>query len=225
MFRFMCLLLGAIVPVFCAPVDCLTGTLADYLTLPADGCSLGPVTVSDFANPGVLPTSTEIAPSTINVTPIFDASPGLRFEYGASAGPGEVFQSIVEFVLSFPSSAASFGELRGEMAALSGGAASATSEFCSGTFAGGLCTGSSQVLAVFHIGDATDDFDRQSLPPGAIFAIRHDVVADGGLDASASVDAAELRFSQVPEPATAATVLTALAAFLVCRRCRTRRRI
>jgi hypothetical protein len=213
MVRLVILAVAISAALIAAPMDCTPGSLADYLLLPADGCRIGPAVVSDFFNAGVLPGSTELSPALISVTPLAGGSaPGFRFAYGAAAGPGEVFQSVVQFLVSMPLTG--FGTLQmGNSAVTTGGAAAVTSEFCFGTFIGdGLCDSSTEVLGVFDIGDDSDKFDRRGFPPTAAFAVRLDAVADGGLNSSASLEAAELRFGQVPEPSTATTVCIALAA-------------
>ncbi|MEX2262706.1 MAG: PEP-CTERM sorting domain-containing protein [Bryobacteraceae bacterium] len=210
------------------PIDCLPGTLADYIALPADGCQLGPAVFSDFVNPGVLPGSTEISPGSIGVNPLFDPlQPGLLFTYGADAAGPTVLQSVVEFLVSSPSPPgfvfASL-EITGN-SVTDPGLALATSELCFTGFIGGICTGSSQVLAAFDIGFDSSTFDSRGLAPLSALAVRHDVVVDGGLSGSASLATAELRFGRlnaVPEPATAALVFATLVATIVSTRRRRR---
>lgn len=211
------------------PIDCLPGTLADYISLPADGCQLGPAVFSAFVNPGVLPGSTEISPDSIAVSPLFDpVQPGLLFTYGADAAGPTVLESVVEFLVSAPSPPgfvfASLG-IAGN-SATDPGLALATSELCFTGFIGGICTGPSEVLAAFDIGIGSSTFDSRGFAPLSALAVRHDVVVDGGFTGSAALGTAELRFSRVnavPEPATAAVVFATLVAMIISTRCRRQR--
>jgi hypothetical protein len=201
MIRYLIPLVVSAMTVLGAPVDCATGTLGDYLSL-SSGCRLGSVVVSDFFNPGVLPSSTEIDAASIGVLPLLDSSlPGLRFTYNADAGAGEVLQSILQFAVASPATGFATLRLIGGSAS-PGGAALATSELCSGAFVDGLCSGFPQVLGVFDIGSDRLDFARRDFATLTNFFVRFDAVADGGFDSSASLVAAELRFGQVPEPST-----------------------
>jgi hypothetical protein len=196
------------------PVSCVTGTLSEYLMLPGEGCSLGNTVVSSFINPGVLPGSTEIDPAAITVTPLLDPSfPGLLFTYDRMATGGAVFQSVVEFLITFSGTAPGFASLRSTGASADpGGATVVTSEFCPGDITG--CGAAAVVLGVFDVGVDALTLDSRALPAGALFAVRHDAVIDGAFG-DASLGSAELTFTQIPEPGTALTFLGALAFFAI----------
>jgi hypothetical protein len=200
-----------------APADCVQGTLADYFALPIEGCSLAGPVVSDFLNPGVLPGSSEIDPTTVMVTPLFGGvdGPGLLFSYGATASVGQVLESVAEFVLTFSAEAQGRASLRSQGTSVSdGGAVVVTSEFCLGSLFAGVCDGVVVPLGVFDVGLDAQTFDQRELAAAAVYSVRHDAVIDGTFG-PAALESVELRFSQIPEPSTAATCLMSVAGLAV----------
>jgi hypothetical protein len=209
MLRLVVLCLAMASASFAAPVSCAAGSLADYLSLGAEGCSVGTTVFREFVNPGVLPGSTELVPGEIVVTPLMDPlSPGLAFTYDATADPGLVLQSVVEFVV-FSLSPLQYGSLRmtGNSAA-PGSALAVTSEICTAPQAS-ACLAAPEVLGVFDVGVDAVTFDSRYFLPASLLRVRHDAVLDA-VEGAVSIGTAELRFAAVPEPGTQMLVVAGL---------------
>jgi hypothetical protein len=200
------------------PMSCVPGTLADYLSLPPDGCTIGSAVVSEFALSVLTEGSTEIAPADIQVNPLLDAyNEGLLFTYGANAHGGDIKESAVEFLVAAEAGRLTFGSLSaGGMAASGDAAVAGSTEFCFDLFVAGLCSAGSVVTLVADAGGVQSTFDSQTFAAVSALAVRHDIVIDGGLNGSASLESADVRFGVVPEPATSGTVaMILLATFLI----------
>jgi hypothetical protein len=214
--RLIALCLATLVTAFGVPMDCVSGSLADYISLPEEGCRIGQTVFSQFLDPGPLPGSEPIDPASVLIDPVMDPiSLGLLFTYNATAGPGMVRQSVVEFFISSP---AEFQYATLQMTGNDvdiGSVVVVTSEICDFIFLGG-CEGTPEVLGVFDDGINTAAADIRSLSARRIFAVRHDMVLDATFGTSAAIGSAELRFA-VPEPATGAVVFAALTAAFVVR--------
>jgi hypothetical protein len=83
---------------FCAVPECKTGTLASYIELGADGCSIGSIVVFDFFL-SVIPTGAkEIPAEMVTVKPSrADSRPQLEFRVDAKAEPGEFLDQAFSF--------------------------------------------------------------------------------------------------------------------------------
>ena len=205
--RFLAAVLVTAAALAAAPVNCTNGTVADYSSLGSEGCAIGDIVVLPFSNPGVVPGSMELDPAAVGVMPIFDAQrPGLLFTYNAQAGPGDILESAVAFSLlsSKPLGAVTL-RLLGSSASPDGVAVITTD------------LGAPGFLAVFDIGVDAELVDTRTIGPLTGLDILHDAVVDGGLNGSASLTGAELRFQTVPEPSAFLPVLLSLA-FLIRRR-------
>jgi hypothetical protein len=206
-----------------AAPNCTSGTLADYLGLPAEGCRLGPRVLSAFEALPVLSGATEIDPAAVQVMPTVAGATGsllLTFSNGAAQN-GAILESF--FALTVEPDAAT-GEnvtlaLMNASASMDG-VVTGIVELCDDAIFLGLCTGNSQALI-----SLVSSFDSLPVSSGSLgqvpaFFLSHDITVDAGLNGAASIGAAQLTFTTVPEPGTAAGCLAALAlaAALRCRK-------
>jgi hypothetical protein len=212
MIRSVLLLLCLVGTMSAVPMDCTTGSLADYLALPMEGCNIGGKTFLEFMNPGVLSGAVELSPGVVTVTPLFDLDrEGLLFTYDAAAASGMALQSIVMFRVQSNTNGIGAGALRlSGSSAVPDGVAVVSSDLCPDGFTAGLCDGPSTTLITVDDGVAPFLFDSGQFPAVFSLDVRHDAVIDGGLGGAAALGSAELRFTTVPEPASAAIVLIGL---------------
>jgi hypothetical protein len=205
---------------FGAPLDCVHGTLADYAALEEEGCRLGTRVLSGFA---LGPTGGSPIPSSaITVSPSVAGLTGsLLFAFdNASASAGQVLQTLVFMSVDPDNDLGEIVSLQLTGATATGnGVVTGVAELCNGFFAGvGTCSGPS--TAVVTLVSATDNlpFDSQSIGPASIYSLSHDIVVDGSPDGSASLAAAQLTFTSIPEPGTAGALAIGLTCLVLLRR-------
>jgi len=189
-----------------APLACEPGTLADYISLGSEGCLLNNAVVADFFDVGPIGGfATGIAPEDVLVDPLLTIGGmkfGLQFTYGASAGTGELLES--RFTYTFQTAVA------GPIVALLGmtgstvapdGVNTVVEDFCLGDqFFIDFCGTSMDTAIVFDIGSDSELSALLDLGTFARVGIMNDVVIDGGLAGSASLQAVTNEFVLVPEP-------------------------
>ena len=196
--------LAAFLPSLAQATPCQVGTLQSYIDLGSGGCSIEDKTVSAFVDLGVLGSATPIVPNDITVTPLSTpGNPGLTLDFGATAGPGDLLESLFAFSVAIlpggnPIQAVSLSLLGSEV--VPDGVNTAI--LCLGT-TDPACPTPDPIL-LFDIGDDSQLVDTRTLSPAANLDLVLDVVVDGGLFGGAALSSATLRFLEVaavPEPA------------------------
>jgi hypothetical protein len=184
---------------------CVFGSLEDYIALGGGGCEIEDKTVSGFLDLGVPGSATPILPADIQVTPLLTpGNPGLTFGFGVTAGAGGMLESLFAFsVAVLP------GGLGIEAVSLSllGSVVvpfgANTALLCFGTTDPGCPT--PDPILLFDVGFDSLLTDSREFPPVMTLDLLSDIVVDGGLDGSASLSSATIRFREVaaapvPEP-------------------------
>jgi len=205
---------------FAAPVACVPGTLADYVNLGSDGCMIGNARVFEFVDLGPLGGATGLTADMVDVTPFGGASnPGLQFAFALSAGPGELLESRFAYVLETASPVIAAGLLTMTGSSVDpDGVNTVVEDFCHGEgFVVDFCLAETDTLIVFDIGLDAEFSARLDLPGLTRVGLMKDVVVDGGLAGSASLETATNEFVLVPEPMTGPTLLLGLFACAVLR--------
>lgn len=193
------------IPALADGAPCVPASLADYVSLGAGGCSIGNATFFDFSasTPGE---DTPISPDEVQVAPLSGAL-GLDFILQVTAGPGEAMSVFIGYSLTGPPVTANVLSLSGTT--VSGdGVVLAVEEKCLGdVFAGdapsGPCLGTlmDPPLIVFDIGIEADFSERAPLAATTFFDVFTQIVVDGGLEGSATLNGTVTnRFETAPEP-------------------------
>jgi hypothetical protein len=190
-------------------LSCVSGSLADYVSLGSGGCTIGSNTLFDFTTLSIPAAATEIPASSVTVNPIQNiADFGLDFVLNTSANAGEFFDVRFGYsVTGLPYSSASVG-LSGS-GVIFDGANTAITDLCLGiAFVGDSCGGTPTTLIAFDIGLDSQLLESATFAPVNVLGVITDIGIDGGLDGSASLTGASNRFpgaapTSVPEPPTA----------------------
>jgi hypothetical protein len=222
MIRLFLFMLSFLAALQSAPLDCGAGTLNDYLNLGSDGCRAGSVVLSQFDNPGVFFPGTEINPGDVRIIPLTDpGQSGLQFIYDQTAASSQILQSVVAFVVTpLDSTPFTYSTLAISGAATSGdGVVVGIADLCPGT---DLCLNPAVSNIVASSAIDSTLFSRVDFGPWNSLAVRHDIVIDAGLNGTATLHDASIRFGQVPEPSTFMLALAGLGATAAARRLRSR---
>lgn len=212
------LLLGGSSLAVAAP--CMSGTLADYVTLGASGCSLLAGQARDFVAPLSGQTGfNAIDPSSIFVTPITNPLlPGFTFTLKKTTA--DRLESFFRFSLQGLSSTGQTLTMAGA-AATGDGSVSVVEDLCGGGSFNPTqpinCSGMT-LGPLITLVTATDQFltDAASFKAANFFNIFVDITLDGPgpTTGTATLGSVSLQFaaasSAVPEPATLALLLVAL---------------
>ncbi len=200
---------------------CLPGSLQSYIDLGSGGCSIEDKTVFGFLDLGILGGAIPILPSDVAVTPIeTPGEPGLTFDFGVSAGPGEFFQALFAFSVAVDPGGMPIGAVSlslGGSAVDPDGANSAL--LCIGTLDPACPTPDTVIL--FDIGVDSLLSDSRAFAPLAALDLVADIVVDAGLSGSATLSSATLRFQEirvVPEPVLSIPLAAGLLALTRIRR-------
>ena len=182
---------------------CVTGSLADYIALGPDGCTIGANTVANFTILIGISGADPISPADLTISPLADTfHPGLQTSTDTSASAGDLLEAFFRYDIFGSTYVASAITLGGSSES-GDGAVSYVQNFCAGgVFAlGGLsdCTGIPGDLVTL---DGTQNQDSAALGPVSFLNVTDDLVFDGGLAGSASGGLVSDRFTAVPEPST-----------------------
>jgi hypothetical protein len=181
-----------------APMMCSTQSLADYTGL-TEGCTIGGTLFSNFsAQPSFLAGGIDAA--DVSVTPLASTSTiGFRFSL-----PQQLL-SPQGILIGYRVSNADSARITLEDASASGdGVVTGVLNACvGGTYSGGIptgCSGSDQFALTFQDAIGGDTTAVLSFPLSSLDVFT-DLVADGGINGSASLVSATNLFTPVPEPA------------------------
>lgn len=198
--------LGLFLPSLARATPCQVGTLQSYMDL-ASGCDIEDKTVFGFVDLGVIGGATAIPPGDILVTPLSTpGNPGLTLDFGASAGPSDLLESLFAFsVAVLPGGMPIDGvtlSLLGSQVEPDG---VNTALLCLGTTDPACPT--LETILLFDIGVDSELAGARAVAGLTTLDLLLDVVVDGGTGGSASLSSATIRFQEqagvatVPEPA------------------------
>jgi hypothetical protein len=196
---------GVVAPSSVAAPLCVSGSLADYLSL-IGGCDIGGVTVADFTAVPVLPGVDDIPAADITVTPV----PGLAgFDFGFSHTATAPEQLGTRFRFSLTGGGITGGSLAlRDSTATDDGVVTALEFVCVGgsyaTTDPSGCAGSGEaILAVAHNLLGADPPDLETFGIDSFFDVFVEITIDGGPGSgSASLGVVRTTFASVPEPAS-----------------------
>lgn len=184
-----------------AASTCVDGTLASYIALGANGCTLGTNTLSGFHILSGQASATPIDPGMISITPLGGVpDPEFTAAFNATASTGMLAEAIFTYRISGNLYSGSSINLAGSLAT-NDGTVTDVQNFCAGGTFGqdGLsnCTGAPGTLIVVNSGK-----DQATFPSTAFLNVTDDFTLDGGASGSASGGSITDRFTAVPEPLT-----------------------
>lgn len=183
----------------CGAPACTDGTLASYIALGADGCTIGTNTLAGFQVVSGTAGATELAPLEVAIHPSGgDFDPELTVGVDTSAAANTLLEVIFSYSISGNPYAANAITLSGS-SETGDGAVSYVQNFCAdGTFDAALdCSGVPGALVTV---DGAQNQDSGPVHPASPLVQIDDLVLDGGLAGSASGGTFTDRFSAVPEP-------------------------
>jgi hypothetical protein len=195
-----------------APIACVQGSLLSYEGLGATGCTVGPVTVENFAfnvnssSGGATP----VTDSQITVTP----QTGLKFGLGfSSEGFSVTSGQSVEYLISYlwdPSDDISSIDDALDDPVTPPGLVSITTNACVGVaFSGGSCSGTPVTLNVFDNGITSRTTDQATFAPVEFLGVRKIIDLSGNSNGAASFNS-DTNEITLPEPATWLSAAVAL---------------
>jgi hypothetical protein len=183
----------------CSP--CSSGTLADYISLGATGCTIGGNTVFDFLTVPGIQGGTQVNTASVVISPAGGTfNPGVTAGLDVSASAGNLLEAIFTYKIS--------GQIYGgDTISLSGssetgdGAVTETQSYCAGGSFGpdGVtgCTGTTGALTAV---DGVQNSDSAAFAPVSFLNVTDDFVVDGGVSGSAAAGTITDQFTAVPEP-------------------------
>jgi hypothetical protein len=204
------------------PPACVTNTLDNYLSLGADGCSMGEIAFSNFSfsvtsfGGGAVP----IPPSAILVTPTLENGSLTFSSSGFSVTGSEFVTYLLGYSIDPHPIIRGFDDTLDVDGPTFPGLASITTDLCLlATFTGDSCLepGVPASLHVFDNGIIAQLSDSVDFPPLAVIGVRNtiDLHANG---ANADFTSFTNTAAAVPEPATWLLVSSGLLGLLVRRR-------
>jgi hypothetical protein len=191
-------------PSFAANV-CIPGnTLDTYVALGATGCTIGGLTVKDFAFSVVSSGGgdTPIADTDINVITHFPVGGfGLEFQ---SSGFSVTSTQFVNYLIAYTWDPT--GDMRGASDILDPGTSDIVTDLCIGVaFVGPTCSGTPATLHVFQGGGPSVLTDSTAFAPVAVLGVRNNIA----LTSNGSFNSIE-NDVYIPEPGTLGAVIGGL---------------
>jgi hypothetical protein len=221
-------LFASILGLSAAPIDCVPGTLQDYINLGSTGCALSGKVIANFSELEIPDAATRIPAGSILVTPLdTPLMPSLTFSVDLTATAGSFFDSHFGYSLSAGNPIQGVGLTLADPPVTGDGIITVIKESCfSGTPDGVSCaTPAGDTLIVLAIaGDSTLTAFTPLVSPASLLFVGEDIGIDGGLVGSASFTSTTNTFfasAPVPEPST--WILTALGLLLLPATIRRRR--
>jgi hypothetical protein len=195
---------------------CQIGSFPSYVALGSGGCTIEDKTVFGFTDFGVLGSAIPMLATTV-VTPIpHSGNPGLLFDFGASAGPGELLQALFAFSVSVDPGGNPISSVSLSLASSSAIPDGVnTAILCLGTLDPACPTPDPIILFDIGIEDELDG--ARALPLVTDLDLVADVVVDGGTAGSANLSSMTLRFLEVqvvPEPPLVVPLIASLLALV-----------
>jgi hypothetical protein len=200
----------------CLPLSaatvCVPNTLDTYVALGSTGCTIGELTVKDFAFSVVSSGggATPIADTAINVILHFPVGGfGLEFQSNGFAVTGTQF---VNYLIAFTWDPT--GDMRNASDILDPGTTDILTDLCiNAAFVGPICAGTPHTLHVFQGGGPSQLTDSFDFAPTGLLGIRNNIA----LSSNGSFNSIE-NDVLIPEPAGAALAASALLMLAALRR-------
>ena len=186
----------------CFAAPCGTGSLASYIALGSDGCTIGSNTLFDFRILNGIAGATPISSGAVTLTPSGSAfDPGLSATVNTTANAGTLLESLFTYKI-----AGNFyiGDSIGltNSSASPDGAVTGIQNFCAGgTFGPSGVTGCTAVTGSLLTLSGVQSQDSTSFRLVTLLSVTDDFTLDGGSAGSASGGMLANRFTAVPEPA------------------------
>jgi hypothetical protein len=185
--------------------------LSSFIALGSTGCTVGGNQFANFTTLGVSTGATPISPNNITVNLLNGPSgPGLVFQLNLSAGPGQVFETLIAYQVTGAPLIGNTLSITGASATGDGAVTAVEDKCLNGTFGSGVsgCTGTPRTLIVFAT--EFDSLLSDQLTFGAVprISVVTDIVIDGGPVGTAALSGSvtnQFRTGAnqpVPEPAT-----------------------
>ena len=195
---------------------CLPGTLNDYTSLDASGCSVSTLQFSAFELVPGIGGATPVDPMLVQVTPGGGSfTPALLLTLNVSATAATIQQLIFRFNVAGPAAGASVA--LNSPAATGDGVVTGILDVCAGgSFAGSEpsgCTGSPANAIAFATEGDGQPSGLASFPVNSFFDVFVDLTIDPGLLGTAALPSASVTINAVPEPASWTTLILGLGCF------------
>ena len=189
-----------------AAASCVGGTLAGYVALGVDGCTIGNNTLYDFKvfTAGTAG-ATELAASLVNLTPSGgNYNPSLALSVNQTATAPTALETFFTYDISGTGLVGAFAALSGSSATVDG-AVSGIENYClGGSFgADGVdgCPGSNGALVTLAIDGFSQNTDSAGFSKVSFINVTNDFTISGGTAGTASAGTFIDSFAAVPEPA------------------------
>jgi hypothetical protein len=218
--RITLLLALASLPSLAATTNCMPGTLQSYIELGSDGCQLGTRIISEIALSTILSGGSPIDPTAVTVTPaVMGITASLLFTFDIPPQSTTLLESVFEATVNPASTGDQLGIRLLNAMATGDAAITGTVDLCDGSLVLGTCFGRPLPPAIALVSsDINEPFGSTATGPVLSYGLNHDIVIDPGTNGTASLGAAQLTFTAVPEPGTFLALMTGLTAMFVVRR-------
>lgn len=182
---------------------CTNGSLASYISLGSEGCTIGTNTLYDFQTVSGTAGAMEISTQDVTISPLGgNYNPGFIASISQSTSANNELETIFAYRISGTTYVGDCITL-GSSSETGDGAVTDVQNLCAGGTFGpdGLtgCTGSPGSLLTL---DGTQNQDATGLGSVSLLSVTDDFTLDGGLAGSAAGGNFTDRFSAVPEPSS-----------------------
>ena len=195
------LILAIVSGSYAAP--CGTGSLASYIALGSDGCTIGANTLFDFRTLSGIAGATPISSGAVTLAPLggnFD--PGLSAAVNTTANAGTLLEALFTYKITGNFYTGDSISLTNSSASQDG-AVTGIQNFCAGgTFGSSGVTGCTGLAGNLLTLVGVQNQDSTLFGPVTLLSVTNDFTLDGGSAGSASGGTLTNRFTAVPEPAT-----------------------